>query len=263
MEISSHPLAIESFSNSWLESRKHIFEAPSEPLRPSLDFSSETKPEETKHTIMVKPNGPLEEGHSFNFDIPSFKNPPFFVHADEIFSHGHILPIYGDPSSGNALTFSSSAISPPFSSISLRKSLKKFSKKALQKYLGYFCRRDGSSRRRRKVEDIRGRTRRVKSLENSPSPDMVYFSRNLRDSESKENTVSFSENWRFSEREGTEKNDGILKGQRRVMSCGNSPLASPLRSPSLYSAGHWGVDDSSIYEAILYCKSSFGKPQGT
>ncbi|PON49623.1 membrane-associated kinase regulator [Parasponia andersonii] len=64
MEISSRPLAVESFSESWLSNAVRV---------PSLANS-------------------LEFDESFDFDTPNFAESQAFVHADELFSNGLIKP---------------------------------------------------------------------------------------------------------------------------------------------------------------------------
>lgn len=70
----SNPLAIESFSKSWLSNRP-----------PSLDRPIEHSPH---HESEQHP----EESHNFDFNVSVSGPSPTFVHADELFSNGLIRP---------------------------------------------------------------------------------------------------------------------------------------------------------------------------
>ncbi|XP_006491204.1 probable membrane-associated kinase regulator 6 isoform X2 [Citrus sinensis] len=83
METSS-PLAIESFSYSWLSNVETLLDGIDEPLRTSLDSSSEAISKEL--------------AENFNFDIPTSQSSAALLHADELFSDGLIKPEFVDPS---------------------------------------------------------------------------------------------------------------------------------------------------------------------
>ncbi|KAJ0111976.1 hypothetical protein Patl1_00523 [Pistacia atlantica] len=71
----SHPLAIESFSSSWLSNTT------------SLNNSREVTSKELDGTL-------VKEALNFNFDIPT--SPVALLHADELFSDGLIKPVFVD-----------------------------------------------------------------------------------------------------------------------------------------------------------------------
>ncbi|XP_057462995.1 probable membrane-associated kinase regulator 6 [Actinidia eriantha] len=257
MEI-SQALSIESFSYSWLTNRNFSSDSPSEPLRPSLDFSYEATYEETKYR-RVRSKRNEEEAHNLNFDFPISKSPAVLVHADEIFSGGHILPKYGDQSNTEAVNPSNSVLSLPMSSISLRtvcpedrirfhflKRWRKSSKRILQKYLGFFgplCQKVGCPRRSIRVDDIDRKVWEVREVKRNSSPQ----------ASPPRGTTSYAGNWGHIKRQGTKTADTM----RKVKSWSNSPQGSPGRSPSYFS-DDWSID-SSIHEAILHCKRSFEK----
>uniref|UniRef100_A0A5B7B684 Putative membrane-associated kinase regulator 6 n=1 Tax=Davidia involucrata TaxID=16924 RepID=A0A5B7B684_DAVIN len=256
----SQPLATESFSYSWLINKKPSFDGLNEPFRISLDNSDEATSEQRK-SKMVTSKGFLVEAQNFNFDIPISESPAAFVHADEIFSDGHIIPIYVDPSKIEAFNSSNSVPAIPVSALSsktvcpankshchfLRK-WRKSSKRVLQNYFGLLkplCRKVGCSRRSIKVDDIDRKVWEVKSWSNSPvaSP--------------RQSTAYSTSDCCGIKRNGTKIADTDMVFQNGK-SWSSSPLASPQRSPS-YSTGDWCDIESSIYEAILHCKRSIEK----
>ncbi|THG22636.1 hypothetical protein TEA_028357 [Camellia sinensis var. sinensis] len=239
MEATSHSLAIESLSHSWLSNRKYSLEALNlEPLRPSLDIFNESTSEETKYKMTITQKTFLQNSQNSNFDFPISKSFPSLVHADEIFSHGHLLPMYNQ---------SNPAPSKSASSISLRtvcpdriihfhllRKWQKSSKRILKKYFGFlgpFSRKVGFfGLFSRKVWEVR-------SWENSPQASPLPPPPPPPPPQGSSFCVD------------------IDRGVWKARSWSNSPLSSPPQSPPCYS-GDWGVD-SSIYEAILHCKRSF------
>ncbi|KAA8520695.1 hypothetical protein F0562_015033 [Nyssa sinensis] len=254
--------------------KKPSFDGLDEPLRTSLDWLTNRKTSideatsgETK-SEMVMSKRFLEEAHNFNFDIPISSSPAAFVHADEIFSDGQIIPVYVDPSKIEVFRTSNSVPAIPISSLSSRsivcpadrshchflRKWRKSSKRILQKCFGCIrplCRNAGCSRKSIKIDDIDSKVWEVKSWSNSPqtSPGQseAYSSTDDRcDIKSKGKRIA-----------------GLDRTLRKVKSWSNSPQASPRLSPS-YSTGDWNDVESSIYEAILHCKKSFeGKENGS
>lgn len=73
----SCPLAIESFSNSWLVN-----------INSSIDHIKKDQTDASSNRFK-------EEAQDFEFDTPISR---YLVHADQLFANGFILPIYIDPS---------------------------------------------------------------------------------------------------------------------------------------------------------------------
>lgn len=170
METSS-PLAIESFSYSWLSNVETLLDGIDEPLRTSLDSSSEAISKEL--------------AQNFNFDIPTSQSSAALLHADELFSDGLIKPEFVDPSkkldaSTSGLitvqpgsSFSSGNVIPVFQGHYRLFSKWRISfKKNFLKCFGYLrphCHNIGSSwKRSSRVDDIDRREREVKSSSSSP-----------------------------------------------------------------------------------------------
>ena len=210
MEIS--PLAVESFSYSWLINVKPSLDGLGSPLRTSLDFSDDYN--------FLKSQRLVGEAQNFNFDVPISQSSVSLIHADEVFSNGFIVPMFIDPSKKEALETSHSLSSVPVSSLpsrtgilavgihySLLRKWLKSSKSAL--YEGFGCfrplfRKVGGSRKSIRVDDIDRRLWEAKT-------------------------------W------------GILP-----------PQQPSLQKSSSYSIGDWCHMESSIHEAVLYCKRSIG-----
>ncbi|KAL8471874.1 hypothetical protein ACS0TY_029198 [Phlomoides rotata] len=177
-------LATESFSYSWLVEKK------------------------LPHSSYENPN------QSFDFDV-SFTSSSL-VHADEIFSDGHIMPIYVDRSS---LKTANSAPQSPVSfgqqivGNKKRYFLLEKCRRILRKYFGFvkLYQKMGCWRKSNRVDDLE---RKVC-----------------------ENGLKYG-----------------LKKAKSMKGCStqaSSPRVSPARSSNA-----WCVDESSIHEAILYCKRS-------
>ncbi|XP_024019018.1 probable membrane-associated kinase regulator 6 [Morus notabilis] len=180
METTSRPLAVESFSDSWLSN-----------TRPSLI------------KVLDKSNT-----NSFDFDTSiSDKSPVNFVHADELFSDGLIKPVFVDPINGGVSSstssssksttdsdiFALSSLSDPRTSVTdqdvqmgcsccfFRRRRRLLSEQVLRKIFGYLIRTRrakvvGGSKKSTKVDDIDRRTLEVKSWSScsSPGPSTVY-----------------------------------------------------------------------------------------
>lgn len=165
MENSLKYLASESFSYSWL-----LNENPSSLKSTILDDHNEDT------TFLTYSNRFLElESQNFNFDI----NPVFsLVHADEIFSDGHIMPLYLDTSKIGSFqeticNFDTCSISStpltPFSAKNRGKQRKSCSKILVKrlKFLWLFCKSLGNSRKGSKVDDFE---RKVLEIDSRNSP---------------------------------------------------------------------------------------------
>ncbi|KZV21866.1 putative membrane-associated kinase regulator 6 [Dorcoceras hygrometricum] len=239
MENCESLTATESFSYSWLIDRK-----------PSSgdEFLSNFTPR------MV------EGEENFNFDVPVTDFAVSLAHADEIFSDGHIMPLFVDRSKTE--TFKKTSFSTPPSPVSSSKGApfvvhdrsqyyymmgkwRKSSKRILQKCFGFMkpLRKTRKSSRvddlERKVSEIQGRG---DSLETSPRP----------------SSASSVVEWDHLKIFG--KKVDVYYGLKRVKSLSTSPLSSPRLSPSNSSNVLSTCDvESSIHEAILYCKRSIGK----
>ncbi|KAI3425425.1 uncharacterized protein J3R85_010356 [Psidium guajava] len=113
---SSDPLSVESFSYRWLVNSKPAHENFDGSARTSLDASDEA------YFIEMDPRMPpsrrfsRNRGNSasqdFRFDFPGVSpSSPALVHADELFSDGYVLPLFLDPSRMKAYEMSNST--PP------------------------------------------------------------------------------------------------------------------------------------------------------
>lgn len=189
---SSEPLAIESFSYSWLTSVSSPLDGLEELLRASFDSSHEATAEDLGYQ-MPKPKRSLEEVQNFNFDVPSSPYPDALVDADQLFSEGLIKPVFVGQSKIEASSsldllpkmqssFPSSAVVP---AVHIRccnfERWRKSSKRILQNCFGYLrplCHKIPGSRRSTRVDDIDRRARQVKSWSKSPraSPGITYSS---------------------------------------------------------------------------------------
>ncbi|KAF8034675.1 hypothetical protein BT93_C0863 [Corymbia citriodora subsp. variegata] len=79
---STKPLAIDSFSYSWLSNVRTSFDGLDESLRPSF-VDSESYPEKSQN---------------FNFNVSLSQLSPTLVHADELFADGIIKPFFAGKS---------------------------------------------------------------------------------------------------------------------------------------------------------------------
>ncbi|XP_059651315.1 probable membrane-associated kinase regulator 6 [Cornus florida] len=252
----SQPPAIESFSYRWLINRKTSFDGVDKLLRTSANCYTEATSEEAKFK-MTTSNTYIEEDQNFYFDIPICEPPAALVHADEIFSNGHIMPSNiksFSPSNSVPTTPLSSLPSKPVtqSNMIIRyHSLKKWRKSStliLQKYFGFLkpLWRKLGSRKCIRVDDIDRKEWEVKSWSSTPQPSprrlsTSYSASDLCNMESKKCGIS-----------------NTARVLMEVQSWSNSPQASPQQGPSC-STGDWCDIESSIYEAILHCKRSIEK----
>ncbi|XP_021683433.2 probable membrane-associated kinase regulator 6 [Hevea brasiliensis] len=196
----SQPLAVESFSHSWLTSVSSPLNGLEELLRASLDSSHEAIFEELEYKV-PKPKRSLEEVQNFNFDVPSSQFPDALVHADQLFAEGLIKPVFIsqskiDTSSSLVLvpkmhsSVVSSAVVPTVDiQCCIFKRWRKSSQRILQKCVGHLrllCRKLPGSIRTTRVDDIDRRARQVKIWSNSPqaSPGITYTSTGWCDIES-------------------------------------------------------------------------------
>lgn len=237
MENSS-PLATDSFSYSWLtESKPSSFDSLPDNL------------------ISILPQTSFEKQQNFNFDISVTTSPSAFVHADEIFSDGHIMPIYVKRSKVQALKTSTSMPSSPLSTYYLRSqeksepaNWKRSSKRILQKCFRFvkpLCETIRPSRKSNRVDDLERKVCEVQTLSCSVSP-------------RRSRAYSAGYQWDDVDRKG--KKTDLYNGLQKAKSWNYSPQASPLISPSHASTNPWSADaESSIHEAILYCKRSCEK----
>ncbi|XP_073028671.1 probable membrane-associated kinase regulator 6 [Primulina eburnea] len=243
MENSQSLTATESFSYSWLTDRK-----PS-----SVDeFLSNFTPR------VIERLGEKEE--NFNFDVPVTAFPVSLVHADEIFSDGHIMPLFVDRSKPQV--FKEASLSTPPSPVSSSKSSapfvvdknqyymlgrwRKSSKRIIQKCFGFvkpLFETIGCSRKSNRVDDLERKVNEIQSrgdsLETSPRPSSAY------------SVVEWDDLKQIG------KKVDLYHALKRVKSLSSSPQPSPRLSPSNSSNLLSMCDvESSIHEAILYCKRS-------
>ncbi|KAJ7974111.1 putative Membrane-associated kinase regulator-like protein [Quillaja saponaria] len=219
----SQPISIESFSYSWLVNVKPSFESLDNSLRDSLDPSDEAS------FIEMDPRMPpskrfFKNSMDFKFDFPNSQSPFTFVHADELFSNGYVMPpVFVDSlkmEAYEASEFSPSSLpssSHPQKDVvptgpSKCPSFRRYtglSKRLFYKYL-YF---------------LRPFYRRLRGHKSSSKAENV------------DNRVHALKNWDY------------------------MPKASPRISVA-YSADNWRRScdsESSIYEAVLHCKRSIKK----
>ncbi|XP_060203281.1 probable membrane-associated kinase regulator 6 [Lycium barbarum] len=223
MEHSLQYLASESFSYSWL-----LNEKPS-----SLDGLTKSLNEDQIFLAYSKRYLELES-QNFNFDISPFSDSSFtLVHADEIFSDGHIMPLYKETVCNfDTCPISSTPLTPfsPFSTRNrevdfIKKQRKTFSRILFKKFkfLWLFCKSLCSSRKCAKVDDLERKVLEIDWAENA----------------------------------NKKRNGSRNKSIQKVKSWRNSPEASPIRSPS-HSIEVSLDRENTISEAILHCKRSFG-----
>ncbi|XP_031401561.1 probable membrane-associated kinase regulator 6 isoform X1 [Punica granatum] len=163
----SKPLAIESFSYSWLSNK-----------RPSLDHPLE----------YVYPHDEVEEcfegSNNFNFNVSVACPTSTFVHADELFSNGIIRPILAESPKARTSAYSEPILAvPAFPSAQISttstglikhkfiRRWKRSSKLVLRKCfrcIKPLCHKDGYLRKSVRVGDIDRRVREVRSWHGSP-----------------------------------------------------------------------------------------------
>ncbi|XP_073148072.1 probable membrane-associated kinase regulator 6 [Henckelia pumila] len=245
MENSQSLTSTESFSYSWLIDRK-----PSSVDEFLSNFTAR----------VVEKSSQKEE--NFNFDVPVTAFPVSLVHADEIFYDGHIMPLFVDRSKPE--TLKTASLSTPPSPVSSSRSNAQFvadrnqqyyytlgkwrksSTRILQKCFGFvkpFCKTIRCSRKSNRVDDLERKVseiqRRGDSLETSPRPSSAYS---------------------VFEWDDLKKVNDLYYGLKRVKSSSNSQQSSPRLSWSNSSNVLSMCDvESSIHEAILYCKRSIEK----
>ncbi|KAL0464860.1 UNVERIFIED_CONTAM: putative membrane-associated kinase regulator 6 [Sesamum latifolium] len=239
----SQPLATESFSYSWLTDRTP---------RSSDGVLDNLRLEFLENCCENEPN--------FNFDVHFTASPTPLVHADEIFSDGHIMPVYVDRSNAvRALRTSTSVPPSPVSSYYMESPFlatknqycllgrwRKSSKRIFRKCFGFvkpLCQSIGRSRKSSRVDDLERKVYEIQSwsnsLEASPRPSSAY------------SVVDWSDVKRIG------GNVDLHYGLKKAKSWRSSPRPSPRISPSRSSSACCDVE-SSIHEAILYCKRSIG-----
>ncbi|KAF3439942.1 hypothetical protein FNV43_RR18220 [Rhamnella rubrinervis] len=165
METTS-PLAVESFSDSWLSNINLSFNGlDEEPRRAAHESSSATT-------------------QNFHFDIQAFESHVSLLHADELFSDGLIKPLLVVPLAAGVSNTADSISSFCVSSKSVTTDeqisgcflgrWRKVSKRILQKFFGHLivvlplCHKIEGPKKSSKVDDIGRRTQAVKSWNNSP-----------------------------------------------------------------------------------------------
>ncbi|GKU96839.1 hypothetical protein SLEP1_g10030 [Rubroshorea leprosula] len=177
------PLAIESFSESWLSNHRPSFSGLDEQPRASTDGSHEGTYMELDYK-KVKSNRFLTESQNFNFNIPIIPSSTALASADELFSNGLIRPVFVDPSKKQSCNTSDFISAIHNSSFSLRTLIptravhhgflrrwRKSTGQLLRNLFGClrpFCHEAGCSRKSIRVDDIDRRVQQVRSW--SPSP---------------------------------------------------------------------------------------------
>ncbi|KAF1001821.1 putative membrane-associated kinase regulator 6 [Apium graveolens] len=227
---SSQSLATESFSYSWLVNQTPQFDGLEEYLtstsspRDSTDFNFGTS---------------ISRSASFNI-----------VHADEIFSNGHIMPIYLDRTKIHVESLNAPSALPnsiPISSASFvcdredevvnlyyflkiwRKSSKRIIRRCLR-MLRPLCYKVGCSRKSIRVDDIDRKKWEIRSLENHENS--LQLEASPRQTMSKLNEYM------------------RLKKSKSWSNLGQESVPTSPYYPSFDT-------ESSIYEAVLHCKRSF------
>lgn len=225
---SSQSLATESFSYSWLVNQTPQFDGLEEYL------TSTSSPRDT----------------NFNFDTSISRSSSFnIVHADEIFSNGHIMPIYLDRTKIHVEALNAPSALPDSILISSKgfgcdredrvvnfyyffKNWRKSSKRVIRRCLRMLrplCYKVGCSRKSIRVDDIDRKKWEIRSLENH------------------NNSLEASPRQTMSK-----KNE--YRRLKKAKSGSNLAQESVPASPYCASFDM----ESSIYEAVLHCKRSFG-----
>ncbi|OIT07372.1 PREDICTED: probable membrane-associated kinase regulator 6 [Nicotiana attenuata] len=263
MENSQQPLATESFSYSWLLNRKPSIDSLTESVTPSYITDEEDI------MFIAYSKRFLEEAQNFNFDVrPAVESVP----ADEIFSDGHIMPLYFDRSkiesfeqalnNFNTTSISSSTPPTPISTLSSRTSQadflekwRKFSGRVLVKWFGFlkpFSKRLGSSRKSAKVDDLQRKESEIQSCKSTTTTNSLVQGSPRRMVKSY-SVVDWAGN------EKNQRNTSRIKRLRKVKSWSNSAQASPIRNSSSVhnSTDVWRDMENAVSDAILHCKRSF------
>ncbi|KAG8391889.1 hypothetical protein BUALT_Bualt01G0233800 [Buddleja alternifolia] len=118
------------------------------------------------------PENSREKEQNFNFNLPIMNSPNSLVHADEIFSDGHIMPIYINRSKLKSLQKSSTFSVPPSPISSFVSGGKKHFfplkwRRSLKKCLGFMNPFVGFSRKSIRVDDLERKVCEVESWGNS------------------------------------------------------------------------------------------------
>lgn len=274
MENSQQPLAAESFSYSWLLNRKPPIDGLTESPRHS--YSSDDEEEDMKFIAYSKRF--LEEAQNFNFDVHPVSES---VHADEIFSDGHIMPRYLDRSkiesfreafndfNTNSIVPSSSTSPTPISKLSdsttsqaeFLEKWRKFSRRVLVKWFGFIrpiSKRLSSSRKSTaKVDDLQ---RKVSEFQSCKTTDSSFQGSPPRRILKSYSVVDWAVN---GDDQRSSSTSSRVKSLRKVKSWSSikSPQAynSPIKSPSYdHSNDVWRDMENAVSDAILHCKRSFG-----
>ncbi|XP_051147891.1 uncharacterized protein LOC127263016 [Andrographis paniculata] len=223
----SQPLATESFSYSWLTDRTL----------------------HRRHGGADGTSTPRDQNFDFHLSF-SPASPSTLVHADEIFSDGHIMPLYvgrstttSVPPSPPTLTPIGSYIDDNYRSLFLRK-WRKRSKMILRRCLGFVLQTLSGPRKSSRVDDLERKVCEVEQNRNC-SPPRLSSAYSVVD-------------WSDIKKIGAKVN--FYYGIRKVKSWSNLPQAEPSHhlTPSCNSNSS-DAFESSIHEAILYCKRSIEK----
>ncbi|XP_047963479.1 probable membrane-associated kinase regulator 6 [Salvia hispanica] len=182
---------------------------------------------------MISPQKSCERDQNFNFDVSLTAFHAALVHADEIFADGKLTPVYTlkkTPDYAPASPLSSYITRSPFDHGCKKQSClvekwRRSSKWILHKCFGLIRPLYKSSMNNSRVDDLERKVCEVRSwtnsLQASPRPSSA-------------------------------------SSLKKTRSWAASPQASPRLSPSRASSA-WCGDESSIHEAILYCKRSIEK----
>ncbi|CAN4108341.1 unnamed protein product [Withania somnifera] len=282
MENSQQPLATESFSYSWLLNRKPSIDGLTESPRPSYSSQDDDHDDEEDIKFIAYSKRFLEEAQNFNFDVqPVFES----VHADEIFSDGHIMPRYLDRSNieslreafyncnTNSSVPSSSTPPTPISKLSdsttsqadFLEKWRKFSGRLLVKWFGFirpFSKRLSSSRRSTaKVDDLERKVGEIQSCKSITTTTDSSFQGSPRRMMKSYSVVD----WAGNDNDQRNTGNSRVNSLRKVKSWSNSnslhAYNSPIKSPSYdHSTVVWRDMENAISDAILHCKRSFGMP---
>ncbi|XP_016581811.2 probable membrane-associated kinase regulator 6 [Capsicum annuum] len=280
MENSQQPLATESFSYSWLLNRKPSIDGLTEFPKPSYSSHDDHDDVDEELKFIAYSKRFLEEAQNFNFDVHPVSES---VHADEIFSDGHIMPRYLDRSkiesfqeafndfNTNSLVPSTSTPPIPVSKLSdsatsranFLEKWRKFSRRILVKWFGFvrpFSKRIANSRKSTaKVDDLQRKVSEIQSCKSTSTTDTSFQGSPCR------MLKSYSVvNWG-----GNDNNQRSSSSRRRVKSLRkvkswsniNSPQEtySPVKRPSNNHSTDICRDmESAISDAILHCKRSSG-----
>lgn len=227
MEI-SRPLAVESFSESWLSDavRLSAFSGfDEEPCGGSPKCSYATTTNSRKRLT----NRFNEEAQNFDFGInpAASEGHTRLVHADELFSDGLIRPIFVNPLGTHVSNYTRA------SNISSSLHVSSFSSKAVTPDVQISCCTWYLGRWRKVCKRI------LKKLFGYPV--VVPFCHKM------------------GGRKSVEADDIGLRRVEVIRSMNNSPQPSPQRSRvRVYSAVDWYDIESSINDAVLHCKKSIG-----